>query len=83
VFIVPRWFQSTCCKFILWDVITGDDTWRDEAVNRYQQQQQSAIITVDIVLSLRDWPWSMPWRRAKEAIRLRPIIVTDNNVGGG
>jgi len=60
---------------------------RDEAVNRYQQQQQqSAIITVDIVLSLRDGPWSMPWRRAKEAIRLRPYtlrLVTDNYVGGG
>jgi len=37
---IPRCFQSTCCKIILWDVITGDDTWRDEAVNRYQQQQQ-------------------------------------------
>jgi len=37
---IPRWFQSTCCKIIHWDVITGADTWRDEAVNRYQQQQQ-------------------------------------------
>ena len=36
---ISRWFQSTCCKIILWDVITGDDAWRDEAVNRYQQQQ--------------------------------------------
>ena len=31
---IPRWFQSTCCKIIHRDVITGaDDTWRHEAVN--------------------------------------------------
>ena len=43
VLSIPRWFQSTCCKIIHWDVTTGADTWRDEAVNRYQQQQQRLL----------------------------------------
>ena len=32
-----RWFQLTCWKFIHCDVTTGADTWRNKAVNRYQQ----------------------------------------------
>ena len=34
------WLQSTCCKSTHCDVTTGTDTWRDKAVNRYQQQQK-------------------------------------------
>ena len=40
---IPRWFQSTCCKIIHWDVTTGADTWRDEAVNRYIFQSNLQI----------------------------------------
>ena len=49
---IPRWFQSTCCKFIHWDATTGADTWRDEAVNRYQQQQQ--VIEAETVITFKN-----------------------------
>ena len=39
--------------FIHWDVTTGADTWRDEAVNRYQQQQHENSQTYIIF-------WPMP-----------------------
>ena len=52
--------DSTICVYtsvvpvnmLHWDVTTGADAWRDEAFNRYQQQQQ--VIEAETVITFKN-----------------------------